>query len=101
MGFERARDQSIVVFVAGPYEPGLVRSSAPVAAGSRERVLERVAPMLELEIRSVGRRPAGRVDPDPRRPATAGSQQRQVEVSARLDVEAGHAPIENGDRVVL
>ena len=67
----------------------------------RDRVVEGVAPVLELEVRAVGRRSSRRVDPDAGRPAAARAHDREVQVAVGLDVEARHAPVDDRDGVVL
>lgn len=73
----------------------------PVAGAADHRVVEMVGPVLQLEIGAVRRAAARVVDPDARRPAGAGPQQRGVQGARGVDGEAGHTPVQQRDGVIV
>ena len=90
------RGQVVVVVLGARVEPGL----APALRRRRQRVRERVRPVLPGEARPVRRGPPVAVDPHPARPAGAGAQQRHPERPVRRHHAAGRAPVEQRHRPV-
>ena len=90
------RGQVVVVVLGARVEPGL----APAVRRRRQRVRERVRPVLPGEARPVRRGPPVAVDPHPARPAGAGAQQRHPERPVRRHHAARRAPVEQRHRPV-